>query len=135
MPPSVPEQHDTQPAGQSLAVTAEVLYLTNLLLLPGLAFIALIIVYVRYIKLAPPLAACHLRQTVSASLWAAMILIIVNSMIIALGGYTSSWTWVIVILYFTLCHAALVLIGTMGLAKAMAGKLYRFPLVGRRCET
>ncbi|MBI1424846.1 MAG: hypothetical protein GC149_15475 [Gammaproteobacteria bacterium] len=135
MPPSVPEQEETQVAGQALAVSAEVLYLTNLLLLPGLAFIALMIVYVRQIKRAPPLAACHLRQTVSASLWAALILIVVNIMIIALGGYASSWTWVIVILYFTLCHAALVLLGTMGLAKAMAGKLYRFPLVGRPCET
>ena len=135
MPPSVPESQDTQVAGQSLAVSAEVLYLTNLLLLPGLAFIVLLTIYVRHIKQAPPLAACHLRQTVSASLWAAMILIIVNILIIALGGYTSSWTWVIVILYFTLCHAALVLLGTMGLAKAMAGKLYRFPIVGRPCET
>lgn len=135
MPPSAPELQDTQPAGQSLAITAEVLYLINLLLLPGLAFIVLLIVYARHIRRASPLAACHLRQTVSASLWAALILIIMNFVIIVLGGYTSSWTWVIVILYFTLCHAALVLVGTMGLAKAMAGKPYRFPLVGRPCES
>jgi uncharacterized Tic20 family protein len=134
MPPSVPEQHALQPAGQSLAVTVEVLYLANLLLLPGLAFLVLLIVYVRHIKQAPPLAACHLHQTLTASIWAAVILIIVNVVIIAMGGYSSLWTWVIVILYFTLCHAALVLVGTMGLAKAMAGKVYRYPLVGRPCE-
>lgn len=134
MPPSVPEHEITPPAGQTLAVTVEVLYLANLLLLPGLAFIVLLMVYVRQIKQAPPLAVCHLRQTMSASIWAAVILIIVNVVIIAMGGYASSWTWVIVILYFTLCHSALVLLGTMGLAKAMAGKAYRFPLVGRPCE-
>jgi hypothetical protein len=134
MPPSVPEHDITQPAGQTLAVTVEVLYLANLLLLPGLAFVLLLIVYVRQIKLAPPLAVCHLRQTMSASLWAAVILIMVNSLILVLGGYAAAWTWVIVILYFTLCHSALVLLGTMGLAKAMAGKVYRFPLVGRPCE-
>lgn len=134
MPPSAPEHEVTQPAGQSLAVLAEILYLANLLLLPGLGFLALLIVYLRQIKQAPPLAACHLRQTVSASIWAGIILVIANLVIIALGGYTSSWTWVIVIIYFTVCHAALVLLGTVGLARAMAGKNYRFPLVGRPCD-
>lgn len=134
MPPSVPEHEVNQPAGQSLAVTAEVLYLTNLLLLPGITFLVLFIVYQRNIKQAPPLAACHLRQTLSASIWAGVILVVVNLAIIAMGGYASSWTWVIVILYFTICHAALVLVGTVGLARAMAGKNYRFPLVGRPCD-
>lgn len=123
-----------QAAGQALAVTVEVLYLINLLLLPGLAFMVLLILYLRHIKHAPPLAVCHLRQTMSASLWAAIVLIAVNVLIVTLGGFTSSWTWLIVILYFTLCHSALVLLGTMGLAKAMAGKVYRFPLVGRPCD-
>ena len=133
MPPSEPEYDLTQPPGQSLAVMAEVLYLTNLLLLPGLAFLALLFVYRRQIKQAPPLAVCHLRQTLSASIWAGIILVIANLVILVLGGYTSSWTWVIVIIYFTVCHAAFVLVGTVGLARAMAGKNYRFPLVGRPC--
>jgi len=55
------EQQQPEPVvpGQGLAVTAEVLYITNLLLLPGLAFIALLVVYVRNIRSAPALAACH----------------------------------------------------------------------------
>ena len=64
------EQEQSEPVapGQGLAVTAEALYITNLLLLPGLAFIALLVVYVRNIRAAPALAVCHLRQTLSASL-------------------------------------------------------------------
>jgi hypothetical protein len=121
-PPPVP--------GQSLAVAAEALYLTNLLLLPGLGFIALVGLYLRVHKRAPELAACHLRQTLSASVWAGLILVLVNALIILAGGYHAPYTWVFVILYFTICHTSLVLLGMLGLARAMAGKPFRFPLVG-----
>lgn len=134
MPPSAPESAGSQTEGQQLATTAEVLYLANLLLLPGVAFIILLIVYFRHIHRAPPLAVCHLRQTLRASLWGGVILLIVNIVIISIGGYRSPWTWLVVILYFTLCHAFLVLLGSIGLAHAMAGKRYRFPLLGRNCD-
>lgn len=134
MPPLEHEANSTQPDGQTLAITAEVIYLCNLLLVPGISFLVLLFVYIRNISTAPPLAACHLRQTMSASIWAGIILVVVNILIISLGGYQSSWTWMIVIIYFTICHAALVLLGTIGLARAMAGKPYRYPVVGRPCH-
>ena len=59
---------------------------------------------------------------------------VANLAIILLGGYTAPSTWVIVILYFTTAHSTLVLLGVMGLAKAMAGKNYVYPLVGRPCN-
>lgn len=121
-------------AGQRLAVAAEALYLANLLILPGAAFLILLILYRRHARVAPSLARCHLRQTVAASLWAGLILIVVNVAIMALGGYRAPATWAVVVLYFTLCHAALVLLGVMGLAKAMSGQPYVYPLLGRRCE-
>ena len=127
------EQEQSEPVvpGQGLAVTAEVLYITNLLLLPGLAFIALLGVYFTSIKAAPELAACHLRQTLSASLWAGALLLAANIIIVVLGGYRSPYTWMVVIIYFTTCHATLVLLGVLGLARAMAGQCFRYPLVGR----
>ena len=135
MPHSEPDHEQEQPEpvvpGQGLAVTAEVLYITNLLLLPGLAFIALLGVYFTKIKTAPELAGCHLRQTLSASLWAGALLLVVNIIIVLLGGYRSPNTWMVVIIYFTTCHATLVLLGVMGLARAMAGQCFRYPLVGR----
>lgn len=121
---------DAVPPGQSLAVMAEVLYLCNLLLLPGIAFVALLMLYLKRIRSAPPLAALHLRQTVSASLWAGILLLVANATIVLLGGYHSPHTWMVVIIYFTTCHATLVLLGVLGLAKAMAGQPYRYPLVG-----
>jgi uncharacterized Tic20 family protein len=133
MPASEPErlQPEAEVPGQGIAVTAEILYLVNLLLLPGLAFAVLLLVYIRNIKPAPALARCHLRQTLSASLWAGGLLLVANASILLLGGYRSPNTWMVVIIYFTTCHATLVLLGVMGLAKAMAGQCYRYPVVGR----
>ncbi|WP_126452184.1 hypothetical protein [Sulfuriflexus mobilis] len=128
LPPS-----DEKP-GQGLATVAELLYLFNLLLLPGIAFIILLLVYMRYRNTSPPLAVCHLRQTVSASIWAGVMLVLVNALIILLGGYDSPSTWIVVILYFTTIHATLILLGSLGLAKAMANKHYHFPLIGRSCS-
>lgn len=136
MPPLANEALDPPqtPPGQRLAVVAESLYLINLLLLPVIGFIALIWVYYRHSSSAPPLAACHLRQTVSASLWAGVLLVIANVIIIGLGGYDRPYTWVAGILYFTIGHTVLVVLGIVGLAKAMAGQRFRFPLVGRPCD-
>jgi uncharacterized Tic20 family protein len=133
MPASEPEllQPEGEVPGQGIAVAAEILYLVNLLLLPGLAFVGLLLVYFRNIKPAPALARCHLRQTLSASLWAGGLLLVANASILLLGGYRSPNTWMVVIIYFTTCHATLVLLGVMGLAKAMAGQCYRYPVVGR----
>lgn len=120
--------------GQSLAVTAEVLYLANLLLLPGLAFLILLAEWRKHRHTAPALARCHLRQTLAASLWAGVLLVIANAAIILLGGYRQPSTWVVTILYFTMFHATFVLLGVLGLAKAMAGKSYIYPLIGKRCD-
>jgi hypothetical protein len=130
MPPS--ETDDAIP-GQTLATAAEALYLINLLLLPGVAFALLLVLHVRHARTAPALARCHLRQTLSASLWAGVLLVAANLLILLLGGYRAPYTWVVLVLYFTTAHATLVLLGTLGLAKAMAGKPYRFPLLGRSC--
>lgn len=119
--------------GQTLAVAAESLYLVNLLLVPGVAFVVLLWLYGRHVNSAPPLARCHLRNTVSASLWAGVLLVIANAVIIALGGYDAPYTWMVVVLYFTIAHSTLVIFGILGVAKAGAGQPFRYPLVGRPC--
>ncbi len=143
MPPSADDpsgKHGGDPAapyaprpGQELAVIAESLYLVNLLLVPGIAFVILLVLAWLRLRSAPPLAACHLRQTLSASLWAGVALVIVNALIILFGGYTAAHTWLIVILYFTIGHSTFVLLGILGLARAMAGQKFVYPLVGRAC--
>ncbi|WP_374482308.1 hypothetical protein [Zoogloea sp.] len=118
--------------GREIAVAAEALYLANLMIVPGVAFIALMVLWLRERRRAPELAQVHLRQTVAASLWAGMLLVVANAAIIFTGGYGSPYTWVIVILYFTTCHSTLIFCGAIGLAKALAGKPFRYPLIGPR---
>ena len=65
--------------------------------------------------------AAHLSQTLSASLWAGLLLVVVNLLILALGGYHTTHTWIVLILYFTLAHSTLVVCGAIGLARALVG--------------
>jgi hypothetical protein len=116
---------------KNLAVLAESLYLVNLLLLPGIGFLALLWLYKGQYANAPPLARGHLEQTLVASVWAGGLLIGGLSLIILFGGYQVSMTWVIALIYLVVCHSTLVLLGVFGLSKAMAAKPFQFPLLGR----
>ena len=121
---------EEEKAGQNLAVLAEALYLINLLLLPGLAFIGLVGLWLTYKDSAPPLARQHLKQTTWVSLVGGFLIIVLSSLIVALGGLNWEWTWVILVLYFTCIHSTLVLLGMYALIKAMNGQTWRFPLIG-----
>jgi len=120
--------------GRDVAIAAEALYLANLLLLPGLAFLALLWLWVREKDRASPLARCHLMQTVRVSLWGGVLLVLANLFILLLGGWGQAWTWVVLILYFTTIHSTLVLMGMFGLAKAMAGRQWVYPVIGPKCD-
>jgi hypothetical protein len=116
---------------KNLAVMAEFLYLINLLLLPGIAFLILLWLYQGQRDRAAPLARGHLEQTLVVSIWAGVLLIGGILFIILIGGPQTSITWVVVITYLVVCHSTLVLLGAFGLSKAMAGKPFQFPLLGR----
>jgi len=116
--------------GYSLALFAECLYLLNLLVIPGIAFLILIWFFFKYENDAPPLAGCHLRQTFSASIWAGLLLMLVPWVIFAITGYDAPYTWVFVISYFIVCHSTLIFLGIFGLMKAMAGEIFNYPIIG-----
>ncbi len=118
-------------SGKSLAVTAETLYLINLMLAPGLAFVLLLLLYWFNRGQADALAMNHLSQTVGVSMAGAGLILVVCSVLLLLGGLDSGYIWMVVILYFTFIHSSLILMGVMGLVKAMAGQHYVFPLIGR----
>ena len=130
----MPTSADNQQAvpGFGLAVAAESLYLLNLLLLPGVGFVLLLLLYLKTARQAPPLAKAHLSQTLVASLWGGFLLLVINGLILLLGGYSAAYIWVIIILYFTLVHASFVLLGALGLARALSGQCWRYPVVGPR---
>ena len=119
--------------GQSLAVVAESLYVANLLILPFIAFFALVYLFMKQHGSAPPLARSHLEQTLSASIGIA-IMFFACAMIIMLlraWGLEDVSIWMIVVIVFTIIHATMVLFGVLGLAKAMSGKCWRYPVFGK----
>jgi hypothetical protein len=118
--------------GQGLAVAAEALYLVNLMLAPGLAFIALGWLWLKRRADAPPLARCHLDQTFFVSLWGGALIVGANAVLFLVFGWDWEWTWVFVIMYFTCVHSTLILLGMIGLSKAMAGKSWVYPWIGPR---
>lgn len=137
MPPSAnngPEARSEGPPGQGLAVLAEALYLANLLLAPGLAFLALALLWRRHRDHAPALARQHLRQATLVSLYGGLLIVGLTALLLALGGIHWAGTWVLVILYFSCIHSTLVVFGVVALAKAMAGQPWRYPLIGPRLD-
>jgi hypothetical protein len=124
-----------QPAeGQSLAVLAESLYLINLMLAPGLTFLGIAWLWFKRRETASALARCHLDQTFFVSLWGGVLIVGANAALFLIFGWEWEWTWVFVIMYFTCIHSTLIILGMLGLAKAMAGKPYVYPWIGRRCD-
>jgi len=142
MPHSVAETNkfdsSNESVGQRLAQTAEILFLLNLLLLPGIAFIFFLFFYLRFQHQSTQLARCHLRQTFFANIWAGMLLLIIPGLVILymfihMGNYDAPSIWIMLILYFITVHASLVLLGSLGLARAMAGKHYHYPFIRHTC--
>ena len=119
--------------GQSLAVVAESLYVANLLILPFIAFFVLVYIFIKQHGSAPPLARSHLEQTLSASISIAIMFFACAMIILLLRawGLEDVSIWMIVVIVFTIIHATMVLFGVLGLAKAMSGKCWRYPVFGK----
>ncbi|MBZ0092706.1 MAG: hypothetical protein K8F27_10875, partial [Sulfuricellaceae bacterium] len=97
--PRSDDESEEAPAGMALAVTAEALYLANLLLLPGIAFLALLALYSKSHRLdTPPLAQCHLQQTLRASLWAGSLLLLAGVSMAIFGRFGAGAAWAVLIL-------------------------------------
>ncbi len=120
-----------EPPGRlSPAVFAEALYLVNLLLAPGLAFVLLLLLFRRHRDSANALVRGHVRQAFAASLAAGLLLVAVPALIALGGDLGQPGTWTVLLLYFVCAHALLVMLGVLGLARALAGKPYTYPLLG-----
>jgi uncharacterized Tic20 family protein len=126
------KQDETGMEGQSLAVLAESLYVANLLILPFVAFIILCVIFLKKHRKAPALAKSHLEQTMSASIGIAVMFFAASVIVLLLKmwGLEDVAVWMIVVIVFTIIHATMVLFGVLGLAKAMAGKCWRYPVFG-----
>lgn len=132
--PIRPQDTPTAVPGFGTAVAAEALYLVNLMLLPGLAFLALLALWFARRSDAPPLARNHLAQTMAGSLWGGALLVLGVATILFMGGFDAPNTWIVVVLYFTIGHSTLILFGALGFARALSGKPYVYPLIGPRLD-
>ena len=108
----------------SQAGWAYVWYLLNISFLPGLGFLMLLLLWQRSRKRCQVFANAHARQGIIASILAGILLTVVSTAIVLVGGLSSPYTWVILILYFTLCHSALIILGIVGYARSSAGKRF-----------
>ena len=119
--------HDTR-----TATLAEGFYLANMTLLPGLGFLALLLLWLRHRNSDNAFARLHLAQTLRASLLGGVI----AGSIALTATLTGSWmhpsSWYAVEAYFIIVHSPLTVFGMIGLAKAMAGQPWRYPVIGPR---
>ena len=120
---------ETMP-GPRLAVIAEALFLANLMVAPGLAFVVLVVLWLRHRDSAPLVVRNHLQQTVVASVWGGAMLFGVSLGIFLLGGFDDPWSWVLGVLYFVSFHATLIIFGVIGLNHAILGRSWQYPMIG-----
>ncbi|MCW8879742.1 MAG: hypothetical protein OQK04_14130 [Kangiellaceae bacterium] len=114
-----------------LAVTAQTLYLANISVLPIIAFLLLIPIYLINKNAMHPLALQHQRQAILANVASGVLLVIVSGLILAFGSFDSPYTWIVLIIYFICIHSALILYGVFALIKAIVDEPYAYPLIGK----
>lgn len=116
--------------GRRLAILAESLYLANLMIAPGLAWLLLAFLWHRHARSADRLARCHLGEALRAGLWSGVLLVAVSGALVLVGGLDRPGAWAAAILYFVSVHATFILLGVLALVKAMDGQCWRYPLIG-----
>ncbi|MFN3984474.1 MAG: hypothetical protein ACK4KV_03250 [Rhodocyclaceae bacterium] len=120
--------------GPQLAVVAESLFLANLMIIPGLGFALLALLWWRHRGHPSPVVRNHLDQTFFSSLWGGAILVGVSVAIFLLGGLDNPVSWVVGVLYFVCFHATLIIFGVVGLNYAILAKRWRYPLIGPQLD-
>ncbi|MDQ7048846.1 MAG: hypothetical protein Q9M92_04595 [Enterobacterales bacterium] len=113
------------------AALAHVLFLLNISLLPVVAFVLLLILYKSPMTQSSNFCRHHYRQSIVANLFAGVFLLVVSLMFLYWGDLHSAYTWMAIILYFTLLHSVLLLLGVLALVKARSGKTYQYPIIGK----
>jgi len=106
------------------AIVYQSLFLMNLLLIPGLAFVLLIWLFTKKSKQLG-WQRIHLYRSVQLSVLAGFfILVIPLVVLVTTNAFEASL--MVMIIYFVTMHAAFVLLGMLNLSRAMARKLPLF---------
>ncbi len=113
--------HDKQ---KKVAIIAQSLYLANLLVLPGVAFIVLAFYFKTHFK-KPGSARFHLYRAVQLSVINGILLAIVPLIYILLAANFST-ALMLTIFYVVCMHTAFVMLGMLNLSRAMVAKVPLF---------
>lgn len=116
--------------GPTIAIAAEALFLANLMIIPVLGFILMVWLWRKHRNDESPVVRNHLEQTVFSSIWGGAILVGVSIAIFVMGGFDNPVSWVVGVLYFVCVHAALILLGVIGLNRAILDQKWRYPILG-----
>lgn len=113
--------HDIQTATVLRSASkAAMASLLNLTLLPVIAFIWLLIQWRSGEK--GGLAHYHVVLAIKLNIAAGFALGSVSVLMLALGGFDSVWTWVYLIIYFTLVHSIFIVFAVWTLVRAQSGQ-------------
>ena len=113
-PPTATDEEITRASNAAMAA------LLNLTFLPVISFIWLVAQNKRLKN--NHIDAYHAKFGIILNLCAAFFLIVVTALMIALGGFSSAWTWVYVITYFTLIHSFFIITAVWAMTRAWSGK-------------
>jgi hypothetical protein len=94
--------------------------LLNLTVLPIVGFIFLLFLYKK--TQAETIGHYYAILGIKTNLFAAIALILVTGLMLLLGGFNSTWTWVFVISYFVFVHALFILFASWVLVRSWTGK-------------
>lgn len=108
-------------AGERIrASRAALASLLNLTLLPGFAFLWLLLNLKKSSRNG--IDRYHMILGLKLNLIAALALLAVSGLMILTGGFDSAWTWVYVITYFMLVHSLFILVAVWALVRAWSGQ-------------
>ncbi len=106
------------------AIIYQSLYLMNLLLIPGIAFVILLWLFVKG-KANPGWQRIHLFRALQLSMLAGFFILIVPLTVVLTTKQLEASIMVMVV-YLVTIHAAFVMLGMLNVARAMARKLPLF---------
>lgn len=116
---------------QSSGALAYSIYIANLLF-TGLGLVVLIAYSVRKSQGIKNLSNIHIKQSLLASILTTLVFIVINLYIIFFTpGHLSLTGLVILEVYYMFIVPICVIPGIVGLTRAINGKDYTFPMIGR----
>lgn len=119
----------TIPIYKRIPVILQGLYLMNLLALPILSMIPILYLCKKHWQSEDLVIRCHTRQVIATSIWFAIV-VIGGSLLFWLFGRHGPGLWTMLLMYLIIFHTTFVMIGLVGLAKAITDQTYQPYLIG-----